>query len=699
VVPIPSSQKKHKLLIADDSEMNRAILADMLGEEFDILEAENGLQAVELIQANGSELSLVLLDIIMPELDGFGVLSAMSAQRWIEDIPVIMISSESGAAQIQRAYELGATDFITRPFDALIVHKRVVNTILLYANQKKLVSLVAAQVYEAEQQSNLMIDILSHVVEFRNGESGLHVRNVHSITELLLNRLAQKSPAYRLSRSDIATISTASALHDIGKIAIPSEILNKPGRLTPEEFEVMKTHTTIGADMLRDLPIYQDKPLVKISYQICRWHHERYDGSGYPDGLKGEDIPISAQVVALADVYDALTSKRVYKPPFTHPQALRMILEGECGAFNPLLLECLTDQAAAIRQELERTDLRAFPQRALDLTGEVLQHEDVSVSQRTLQLLEHERIKHDFFAALTEEIQFEFTLSPPAVTFSPFGAQKLGFPEVIRDPLHDPRVLALADPKDFQGLSDAIRGTSPGHPVATYDCPILLGGEPRWHRILARATWSPDEPPRYMGAIGKIMDIHADRMELADLQRRASRDPLTGLLNHASARKQISVRLEERPQGKFALIIFDLDHFKQANDNQGHLFGDQLLCHIAEKLRRAVRGGDIIARVGGDEFLIFLEYKAEPQAAIQRIFRSLSGEYQGFPISLSMGVAQTDRVGADYDPLFRAADSALYTVKRGGRGQFRFYDESIRDTLSSISPIGSEKADPPKEEN
>ncbi len=697
-IPVHPTPKKHKILIADDSEMNRAILADMLGEEFDILEASNGAQAVELIQENGSELSLILLDIVMPEVDGFGVLEAMVSNHWIEDIPVIMISAESGASQIERAYELGATDFITRPFDALIVHKRVVNTIILYANQKKLVSLVAAQVYEAEQQSNLMIDILSHVVEFRNGESGLHVRNVHAITELLLTWLRENGK-YPLTQADVATISTASALHDIGKIAIPSAILNKPGRLTPQEFETMKTHTTIGADMLRDLPIYQDKPLVKISYEICRWHHERYDGSGYPDGLKGEDIPISAQVVALADVYDALTSKRVYKPPFTHPQALKMILEGQCGAFNPILLECLTQLSDAIRKELEQTDLWAFPQSAFDITGEVLQHEDVSVSKRTLQLLEHERIKHDFFAALTDEIQFEFTLSPPQVTLSPFGAKKLGFSEVVKDPFHNPSILSLADPKDFQGFSDAIRGTSPGQPVVKYDCPILVDGEPRWHRILARATWSTDEPPRYMGAIGKIIDIHSSRMELADLQRQASRDPLTGLLNHASARKRITVRLEERPQGKYALIIFDLDHFKQANDTQGHLFGDQLLCHIAENLRQTVRGGDIVARAGGDEFLIFLEYKSDPQAAIQRIFSSLTGEYQGFPISLSMGVAQADVVGSDYDALFKAADNALYTVKRNGRGQFRFYDQSMRDTLSTISPIAEESLTDSREED
>ena len=318
--------ERQKILIVDDSEMNRAILSDMLDGEYDILEAENGKEGVAMLQQHSQEISLVLLDIVMPEMDGFGVLSMMNKNHWIEDIPVIMISAERGSSHIERAFELGITDFISRPFDGLIVHRRVVNTILLYAKQKRLTSMVAEQIFEKEHRSSLMIDILSHIVEFRNGESGMHVRHVHTLTETMLQTLVQKTDRYHISPTDISVISTASALHDIGKIAIPEEILNKPGRFTPEEFAVMKTHSTVGADMLEALPYYQDEPLVRAAYQICRWHHERWDGRGYPDGLKGDDIPISAQIVALADVYDALTSVRVYKPAYTHEQAVAMIL-------------------------------------------------------------------------------------------------------------------------------------------------------------------------------------------------------------------------------------------------------------------------------------------------------------------------------------------------------------------------------------
>ena len=344
---------KPNILIADDSEMNRAILMDMLENEYTIIEAEDGKQAIEILEKRIDDISLVLLDIVMPNMDGFGVLKVMNQKKWIEVVPVIMISSESGASQIERAYGLGIIDFISRPFNAVIVHRRVVNTILLHAEQKKLIDLVEQQIYEKEKQNDMMINILSHIVEFRNGESGLHILHIHTLTELLLQHLLHFTDRYRMSQTEINLICTASALHDIGKIGIPSEILNKPGRLTDEEFSIMKTHTTLGANMLNDIPAYQNEHLVKLAHDICRWHHERYDGRGYPDGLKGDEIPIAAQIVALADVYDALTSERVYKKAFSHEVAIGMILDGQCGAFNPLLFECLSSTADTIQRELQ----------------------------------------------------------------------------------------------------------------------------------------------------------------------------------------------------------------------------------------------------------------------------------------------------------------------------------------------------------
>ena len=346
-----------QLLVVDDSEMNREILKEILGKEYRILEACDGEEALKMLEQHGTEISLVLLDIIMPKMDGFEVLAYMNRDKWIEDIPVIMISSEGSESYIRRAYELGASDYISRPFDAKVVYQRVINMIKLYAKQRRLIHLVTDQIYEKEKNNRMMTGILSQIVEFRNGESGLHVLHINILTQLLLEKLMRKSENYDLSWSQQHMIATASALHDIGKIGIDEKILNKPGKLTKEEFEAMKQHTIIGARMLDSLEMYHDEEMMKYAYEICRWHHERYDGKGYPDGLKGEEIPISAQVVSLADVYDALVSDRVYKKAYSHEKAMEMILNGECGMFNPLLLECLVEIQDKVRKELGIKDV------------------------------------------------------------------------------------------------------------------------------------------------------------------------------------------------------------------------------------------------------------------------------------------------------------------------------------------------------
>ena len=348
----PSAAHKYKILIVDDSEMNREILSSILGDEFDILEAADGKECISVIRKHGRDIALVLLDIVMPEMDGFEVLEFMNKHEWIDDIPVIMISSEDSAASVKKAYEMGVSDYINRPFDVEVVHRRVFNTIKLYAKQRRLIALITNQVYEKEKNNRILIEILSQIVEFRNGESGRHVLNVNIITGILLEQLAQITDKYNISWSDRLIITTAASLHDIGKIGIDEKILNKAGRLMPQEIEKMKEHTVIGASILENMELFKDEELVKTAYQICRWHHERYDGRGYPDGLKGEEIPVSAQVVALADVYDALVSRRVYKKSYSHEEAMKMILGGECGAFNPILLQCLTEAQDKIKESI-----------------------------------------------------------------------------------------------------------------------------------------------------------------------------------------------------------------------------------------------------------------------------------------------------------------------------------------------------------
>ena len=347
-------QNKSQILLVDDSAMSRMILKEILGGDYSILEAENGQECLEKMQAEAGNIALVLLDINMPVMDGFEVLKAMNVNHTIEDIPVIMISSDDSDAAIRRSYELGASDYVTRPFDARIVYRRVTNTIKLYAKQRRLVQMVSDQIRARENNTDMLVGVLSHIVEFRNGESGAHVRHIRIITELLLHRLLEISSQYPITAEQQDNIPLASALHDIGKIGIDEKILNKPGKLTPEEFEVVKTHSMLGAEMLHQLENFNEQPLLQTAYEITRWHHERWDGRGYPDGLKGDEIPISAQLVALADVYDALTSERCYKKAFSHEKAVQMILNGECGAFNPLLLQCLTDVQTDLKIQLQQ---------------------------------------------------------------------------------------------------------------------------------------------------------------------------------------------------------------------------------------------------------------------------------------------------------------------------------------------------------
>ncbi len=678
---------REKILIVDDSEMNRAILSEMLEDDYEIVEAEDGYAALAILQKR-MDISLVLLDIVMPGMDGFGVLKVMQEKKWIEDIPVIMVSAENGTEQVQRAYEMGVTDFIMRPFDMYIVRRRVVNTMMLYGKQKQLINMVNEQMYEKEQRSNMMIDILSHIVEFRNGESGQHIHNVRRYTDFLLRGLRNRYSQYSFTEKEIALISTASALHDIGKIAIDEKILNKPGRLTEEEFAIMKTHAQTGAQMLDSMIVHKDNGLVKAAYQICRWHHERYDGRGYPDGLKGDEIPIEAQVVALADVYDALTSPRVYKGPLDRETAVHMIRDGQCGAFNPMLLECLDDDGLALEHAREQNmTVSAQRQEVKEFIEIAMRNREGSMSERAMRMLNYERMKYNFFSSMTEEIQFEYTVSPPILSISEWGAKKLGLDENIANPNSDEKLRSVIGKEAWEELVGKLHRTTPEAPEITCEILFHCNGEERWFRIHARGVWSDEEEPRYEGAFGKAVDIHDRREEMEELKKRAAHDSLTGLLNHLHARKQITERMELDPEGDYILLIFDLDLFKSANDTYGHSFGDRVLKYVAGRLEHSIRSHDISARIGGDEFLLFMECGAEYESVIDRIFRNITGPFENFTISVSIGVALSSVTGSDYDVMFHAADQALYAAKKGGRGRCCYYDESMKETLSVISQI------------
>lgn len=517
--------EKQKILIVDDSEMNRAILTGILDDGYDFLEAENGLQALDVLRAH-RDISLVLLDIVMPELDGFGVLSVMSEQHWIDQTPVIMISAESDSMLVERAYQLGATDYISRPFDKSVVRRRVINTLMLYGKQKHLMRMITEQVYRREKSNRLMTGILSHIVEFRNAESGPHVQHIQTVSELLLRQLARKTDRYTLTEDDIALISTASALHDIGKISIPDSILNKPGKLTAEEFEVVKTHAAVGASILQNLPMTQDEPLIQVAYQICRWHHERYDGHGYPDGLVGDQIPITAQVVSLADVYDALTGERCYKKAYPHETAVRMIQNGECGVFNPLLIECLLDIQDQLQREIGTPpEARNFSLDAQRISDHMVREDDLPFENNLQYRLAYEREKRTFFAPFAGGLQFDYNIRQDKASVSDYTA----------DPVCENRTftadallrLYAVSPEDSRRLRDAAKQTTPESPDASISATVTVRGEKTLCRIAIRTLWSRESIRRMIGVVGYVVPIGTDHSAAPALSLRMNN--ITGL--------------------------------------------------------------------------------------------------------------------------------------------------------------------------
>lgn len=535
-----AAEKNARILIVDDSEMNRDMLSDMLSDDYDIVEAADGEEALSILKERVYDIDLVLLDIIMPAVDGFGVLDVMKRYHWIDNTPVIMISSETSQSYIRKAFELGVTDYIIRPFDSFIIHKRVSNTLMLYRKQKKLLSALEEQVYENEKNNSMMINVLAHIVEFRNGESGMHVHHIKQLTSILLQNLIEKTDKYRLTENDILLISTASSLHDIGKISIDDKILNKPGRLTAEEFEVIKTHSIIGAEMLQDLHNTHNYPLFDKAYEICRWHHERYDGKGYPDGLKGEEIPISAQVTSLADVYDALTSNRCYKKAYSHEKAMEMILDGQCGAFNPVLLQCLKDCEKQILAEFsDSIDTTQDDRLLIRATEELVENK---ISSDKIDFSAHlpiaARDRWNFFSDGSGEIQFEYDAILDVLRLTKYGAKVLGLQELT---MH-PRGLkqGYLGAQNIQTILDAMQSeASLEKPVVKIKKHISLNGPRRWYEIRIRTLWSNEENPKYTGILGRIIDINDSELAIVRPEYRISENDDTEIRQTISKLTQV----------------------------------------------------------------------------------------------------------------------------------------------------------------
>ena len=489
------NNERAKILIVDDDAMNRVVLSDLLADEYDIIEAKDGDEAIEILEKMAKEITLVLLDMVMPGRDGLQVLEVMNEREWIKGTPVVMISAETSSPHVEKAFSLGVTDFIYRPFDQMVVQNRVRNTIGLYVKQMQLSELVTDKIYERTRNSDMLISILSHIVEFRNGESGQHVLHIKKITDILLRALLKRTQEYNFTEDEIGTIATASSMHDIGKITIPDEILNKPGKLTKEEFDIMKQHSMNGANMLEAIQFFKNEPLMKYAYEICRWHHERWDGHGYPDGLIENAIPISAQVVSVADVYDALTSERCYKKAFTHEKALEMIHNNECGVFNPLLLECLNDVADILPKELndQRTSKLSDADFA-KIARSIFESTEDETDNIIYEQYMTERKKSEFFRSLQHGVAFEYTYEPSVLKLNAKNTKALSFPKTMVEPENNPEFWNIFGRENWDEFAKLLHDPQLNNDSFIFNSDMRIKGEKRPCKIKVQQSWNRHDP-------------------------------------------------------------------------------------------------------------------------------------------------------------------------------------------------------------
>lgn len=657
--------EKQKLLIADDSELNRALLMELLGAEYDYLEAENGAETVKLLQSRG-DIDLLLLDVWMPEPDGFGVLELMNHFHWIEEVPVIMISVEQDAAFHARAYDLGAADFIQRPFNGAVVRRRVENTLMLYARQKRLTELVGEQVYARSRESGILVDLLSGVLSSHCGVPPDHAARIRSLTGALLRELSRRTERYRLSENDIARIAAVSAFYDVGKLHVPAELLRRPGALTPEETAAVRAHAVRGAELLDALPVPQDDFLLRTGREICRWHHERWDGGGYPDGLRGDAIPVAAQAVSLADAYIALTEARPWRKACPQKTALAMLRAGDCGAFNPLLLESLDAAVDAAARESAAPD--HYRDEADRIAAEALRGRALPLDDRPQRLLEVEREKTNYYAGLVGGIQFEYDIPSRRVTLADRRPGGQGRITVLDMACRGEQTQLLA-PEDFAAVHRALLQTTPYAPDCAMEVRLPADGQKsRAAWLTARTLWSRRAPVTRIGAVGCLQELPdsdapapAAGSSFSAAMESLSVDPLTG----ARSRWFLEYGLPENARFDAAAML-DVDRFKAINDTYGHAAGDAALRAAADAVRSALRPGDLIVRTGGDEFLLlFPAIGAEELDALLSSVRAAvaaarTTDWPELRLSVSIGSA---RGASSLRDALREADRNMYRDK------------------------------------
>jgi len=683
-----------KILIVEDEEINRAILNEMFYRNYDTLEATNGQEALELIEQHKDFIAVILLDVVMPVMDGVQFMEEMHRRDWIKDIPIVLITAEVSDELSIQSYEFGISDVISKPFNPYIVKLRVGNIIELHSYRKNLEQVIHDQTIELQiqaeklrQSNSFFIEALNTAVEFRDNESGMHIQRIRDITRLFLYNVSERNPEYCVLRKEADLICDAAAMHDIGKIAIPDAILLKPGKLTKEEFEIMKTHSVKGCEILDKLSI-ENSELLGYCYDICRHHHERWDGRGYPDGLSGNNISIWAQIVSIADVYDALVSKRVYKDARSHEKALEMIVNGECGVFNPMLLECLQEMELLLRKAYEDGELfenrlgkKNVSQISRQSAGSTAQPAEDN-PDRMMRRLQGERKKYQIVTEAAKDILFEYNKKADSMIFEEqfqnVFDRNIKFSNVQDTLLEDPIFPKESRIAVRELLEFLVK------PDQTIRRQLLMrrgDGVCAWYEIYLYALWEREGESEQLVCehiMGKLTNIDYLKKEAVVWQEKALRDELTGLYNTDGYRKQAEELFYDPEQGRVCYFV-DIDNFKEINDKLGHLAGNQMLLYFTDKIKSCFRSTDVIARVGGDEFMILAVNL--PQHMVTMKAEKLGGIFrdgylhndQKLSISASVGIAYYPYDAADYNSLCKCAAAALGVAKEKGKNGYAFY--------------------------
>lgn len=668
--------KQKTILIVDDIALNRSMLAETFKNGYTLLEA------MAMILAHKEELSLVLLDIIMPKKNGFAVLEELRAAGLIDRIPVILISVETRTESILHGYEIGAADIISKPFSPAVVRRRAENIIDLYRHRAHLEAKLRQQSDALERQahqlrhiSETVIETLGTAVEFRDCESGQHIRRIKEITRALLNALVESYPQYYMTSNTLEAIVAASAMHDLGKIAIPDYILQKPARLTAEEFEVMKTHTTKGCEILQRIEGFETNEFLVYCYEICRHHHERYDGNGYPDGLKGDETPIYAQVVALADVFDALTSARVYKPIFSKQATIHMIFNNECGVFNPVILDCLLRVADELQTE---NPSGGTP---VPVSGaEVPLFEEMPVQNTFSNSLRLNREKYKALAEMSKEIVFEYNAMNNTLDFSGSMYNVLN----TQQHLHDAREAWQNEPliyaSDKGRVLSLLEAAKAGGESTQQLRLLTVNGIYEWFEVHCHALYDSSTPPQFLGCVGKLMNIQNFKEETSHWKNEANTDGLTGALSRPAMERLAPKVLANYPDESIAVLFLDVDNFKHINDTYGHLAGDAVLHQLGRNLAAIFRKEDLLCRMGGDEFVVLLRsigskdiLVSKLRQIISRCNQTVAFEDKTVSCSISVGAVLRSAQNESYSALLKMADSALYTAKSNGKNTYFVY--------------------------